>query len=106
MDIHRRIIGILYFVFGAFIAFTLIGTVLQNLDAVSVGNLMLILGQVLIGLFFFLSSFGGFFLLKKRDWAYRVCFLTSFVWLLFIPIGTVIGLYYFWFHHKHKRVIG
>ncbi len=84
-------------------AFIMVATPLRNLDGLSSETLLVFLGNMLVGLVFLLSSFGGFFLLKGRDWAYSICFKASFAWLLFIPIGTVFGLYYFWFNHKFVR---
>jgi hypothetical protein len=47
--------------------------------------------------------FGGFYLVKNKPWAFKICLPVAFCNLIFIPIGTVLGLYYLWFHHKYVK---
>jgi len=53
-----------------------------------------------LGIFFLLTSIpeiiGGFGLLKRRPWARILVMIIACVDLIFIPIGTIIGIYELW----------
>ena len=58
-----------------------------------------IVGTVVAG-FFLITSLpeiiGGFGLLKKKEWARVLIIIVACLDLLFIPIGTIIGIYELW----------
>ena len=103
MKRHKKILGIVFFVLGALFSFITLGTLFQNIGEVTSSDMIFVLLQAVMGIAFFLSSFGGFFLLRDKEWAYNICHNASFVWLLYIPIGTVFGAYYIWFHDTYVK---
>jgi hypothetical protein len=44
---------------------------------------------------------GGIGLLKEKEWAKNITLIAGIIYLIFIPIGTVIGIYSVWFSSQH-----
>ena len=40
---------------------------------------------------------GGIGMLKEKEWAQNIVLIVGIIYLIFIPIGTVIGIYSIWF---------
>jgi hypothetical protein len=53
---------------------------------------------------FFLMSFSGFGLLKNANWAFPVAQLVAYINLINIPLGTILAVYYIWFHRSYVKV--
>jgi hypothetical protein len=45
----------------------------------------------------------GYFLLKNRTWAHRLCLPISVLSLLSIPVGTALGAYYLWYYFVFEK---
>ena len=73
-----------------------IGAITHDEDA---NVILLIVGSVVGGGFILLSIpgiIGGIGLLKHKNWARILVLILSAIDLIFIPIGTAIGVYSFW----------
>jgi hypothetical protein len=100
MDRHRKVLGMLFCVIGGLLFFIVGMTFIRNFSTGSAEQVLLNLVFVPA---FFLMMFGGFYLVKNKPWAFKICLPVAFCNLIFIPIGTVLGLYYLWFHHKYVK---
>ncbi|HEX8451206.1 MAG TPA: hypothetical protein VF647_03860 [Longimicrobium sp.] len=67
-------------------------------DAQTAGILALVAGfiAVVMGLLSVPSLVGGWGLLKRRPWARMLVLISSFLHLLNIPVGTLVGAYSIW----------
>jgi hypothetical protein len=67
-------------------------------DAQTAGILALVAGfiAVVMGLLSVPSLVGGWGLLKRRPWARMLVLISSFLHLLNIPVGTIVGAYSIW----------
>jgi len=94
MHTHRRIIAISWLAFGVLIL-SVIG---MNLGSDKTNILILggIIGAAFVG--------AGFSLLVNFPWSSRLCLPCSALSLFTFPVGTVIGLYYLWYHFKLERI--
>jgi len=105
MEKHVTLVAALnigFGILGVLIAmFVLIGMVIGNMfiDDYDVRKILPIIGTVVV-LFLFLTSIpeiiGGFGLLKRRPWARILILVVACMDLLWIPIGTIIGIYELW----------
>lgn len=105
MEKHITLVAALNIGFGflgiiiAFIVFTaVVGSGLLSADpeAVAVTS---IVGTSVAGFIFILSVpgvIGGFGLLKRKSWARILVLIIAVLNLLFIPVGTLIGIYELW----------
>ena len=105
MEKHITLVAALNIGFGflgiiiAFITFTaIVGSGLLSADpeAVAVTS---VVGTSVASLIFILSVpeiIGGFGLLKKKSWARILVLIIAVLDLLFIPVGTLIGIYELW----------
>lgn len=105
MEKHITLVAALNIGFGflgiiiAFIVFTaVVGSGLLSADpeAVAVTS---IVGTSVTGFIFILSVpgvIGGFGLLKRKSWARILVLIIAVLNLLFIPVGTLIGIYELW----------
>jgi len=79
-----------------FVAVTGGGIISGDPEAIAITS---IVGTVVAG-FFLITSLpeiiGGFGLLKKKEWARVLIIIVACLDLLFIPIGTIIGIYELW----------
>ncbi|MFA5371555.1 MAG: hypothetical protein WC053_03060 [Sideroxydans sp.] len=92
MDIHQRIIGIFWLVFGVLI----LALVVLNLSAIDslVRALAITMGML------YLTA--GFVLLAKLPRAWRFGLPCAVLSLFTFPVGTPLGIYYFWWHFKQR----
>jgi hypothetical protein len=92
MNIHKRIIGICWLVFGALI----VSVVLLNFASIS--SKVFVLGMV-VSLVYLAA---GLALLANRRMTplYLACAVLS---LFTFPIGTVVGVYYLWYYFAIER---
>ncbi|MFC2161863.1 hypothetical protein ACFLRW_05630 [Acidobacteriota bacterium] len=105
MDKHVTLIAALNIGFGILgvlmAILVLIGMVLGNMfiDDYEVRRVLPIIGMIAI-LFLLLTSIpeiiGGIGLLKRRPWARILIMIVACLDLLWIPIGTIIGIYELW----------
>lgn len=105
MDKHVTLVAALnigFGILGVLIAmFVLIGMVLGNMliDDYEVRKILPIIGTM-VALFLLLTSIpeiiGGIGLLKRRPWARILIMVVACLDLLWIPIGTIIGIYELW----------
>ena len=105
MEKHITLVAVLNIGFGILgillAMFVLIGMILGNMfiDDYDVRKILPIIGTVVV-LFLLLTSIpeiiGGFGLLKRRSWARILVLVVACMDLLWIPIGTVIGIYELW----------
>jgi len=105
MEKHVTFVAAINIAFGAlgiFLAFIVFfgcifaGTIADDPDAMHV---LSIVGPA-VALFFLVTSLpeliGGFGLLKYRPWARILILIVACLDLIFIPIGTIIGIYELW----------
>jgi hypothetical protein len=105
MDKHVTLVAALnigFGILGILIAiFIFIGMILGNMliDDYEVRKILPIIGTVAV-LFLLLTSIpeiiGGIGLLKRRPWARILILVVACMDLLWIPIGTIIGIYELW----------
>ncbi len=105
MEKHVTLVAVLnigFGILGILIAmFVLIGMVIGNMfiDDYDVRKILPIVGTVAV-LFLLLTSIpeiiGGIGLLKRRPWARILILVVACMDLLWIPIGTIIGIYELW----------
>ena len=104
---HNRTIGIIYGFLGGVLAAALILelvriiTVEKELDHVRSDSSFRML--ITIGLFFmviFLSTVYGLF--KRRRWARIFALVLSALLVWFVPLGTALAVYTWWFMHSEE----
>jgi hypothetical protein len=106
MDQHRKVLGVLYLVFGALWAIgalvllgLFVGGVIHPDDAeerlafrtMGVALVMLLAVLAAIGIS------GGVGMLKRRAWAKVPVLIAGLASLFHFPIGTILGIYTLWF---------
>ncbi len=94
MNIHKRIIGICWIIFGGLI----ISLLAVNFP--SVETRVAVIGS-LAGLTFLGA---GFVLLANLPRSHLVCLPAAALSLFSIPIGTVVGVYYLWYYFKREAL--
>jgi len=47
--------------------------------------------------------FSGYWLLKSKEQAFPFIIWVAVINIIIVPIGTLISIYYFWFHYKHVK---
>jgi hypothetical protein len=86
----------LFFAIFLFIAIVGVGIISGDTEAMTITS---IVGTAL-GIFLVLTSLpeiiGGFGLLKRKAWARILILIVACLDLLWIPIGTIIGIYELW----------
>lgn len=105
MEKHITLVAALNIGFGflgifiAFIVFTAVvggGILSGDPEAMTITSIV----GTAVGGFFFLTSvpeiIGGFGLLKRKPWARILILIIAVVDLIYIPIGTAIGIYELW----------
>ncbi|MFL5348606.1 MAG: hypothetical protein ACJ8AT_27740 [Hyalangium sp.] len=107
LDQHRKVLGILYLVFGglwAIAGIALLAVVLavalpevrtgqERAVILLVGGAggLLLLGMAAVGVM------GGTGMLRRRAWAKVPTLIVGMLGLLHVPIGTAVGVYTLWF---------
>ncbi|GAB4116596.1 MAG: hypothetical protein Fur0026_03940 [Sideroxydans sp.] len=93
MNIHQRIIGICWLVFGV-LMLSLVALNLSALDSL-VRALAITMGMLYL--------VAGFALLAKLPRAWRFGLPCAVLSLLTFPVGTPLGIYYLWYHFRRER---
>ncbi len=100
MKKHCVILGLVQFMFGMLISILLIATNFSNLESIVTIKWWL---QMFVGICFFVSAFSGFYLVKNKPWAVSLSKKTSFIWLVFFPLGLLVIAYNFWLIRQINR---
>jgi hypothetical protein len=105
MQKHIQLLGILYVIYNAFglifawFIWGILSTVgMLSGDPAAMGILAAV-GTVIAVIFFFLSAPGvvaGIGVLKGWWWARWLTLILGFFNLIYIPLGTILGVYTFW----------
>lgn len=94
MNIHKRLIGISWLLFGVLIV-SLLGINLGHTD-----TRIAVVGM-LAGLTY---TAGGFALLANLQRSWRIALPCAALSLFSFPIGTPIGVYYLWYYFKREKL--
>ncbi len=94
MNLHKRLIGICWLLFGVLIL-SLLGVNFGHIDA------RIALPGLMIGLTY---TAGGFVLLANLPRAWRIALPCAVLSLCSFPIGTPIGIYYLWYYFKREKL--
>jgi hypothetical protein len=92
-NVHKQIIGVCWIIFGALIFSLLV------LKFDSVSRLIAISGM-LVSLVYLAAGFTLMANLRKASW---ICLPCSVLSLLNFPLGTLVGIYYFWYYFRIER---
>ena len=103
METHVRLVGALHIAFGALIALGVVAlAALGCLAAGEQGGLTLPAGVTMAAVAAVLSMLAalhlaaGVGLIRFRRWARSIVFVLSFIALLNVPVGSVVGGYSLW----------
>src|SRR4051812_36694199 len=105
MDQHRKVLGILYLVFGAMWAIgalVLLGLFVGGVIHPDPGEQLAFqtMAVALVTLLVVLAAIGisgGVGMLKRRSWAKVPVLIAGLASLFTFPVGTVLGIYTLWF---------
>lgn len=113
MEKHVTLVAVLnigFGILGVILAiFVLIGMIVANIyvEDYDARKILPIFGTAIF-LFLLITSIpeiiGGFGLLKRRPWARILILIVACLDLLWIPIGTIIGIYELWVLLQDKTV--
>lgn len=119
MDIHNRILSILYIISGTMqvIAMLFISTVLQILlpfimeEAGPEGEWIFVwiipfirvIGVVIVAFFALPSIIGGIGLLNGKRWALTILLILGCFKLFAFPLGTLLGIYTIWVYSQNQK---
>jgi len=118
MESHKRILGILYLVWGlltlllvfginVFISFMMFHTNTRELD---LPEMMMVEGIVRVIMGFVLlvislpSIIGGIGMLYDKKWAFTIILIVGIFSLMSFPMGTAIGVYTLWAYFKDQEI--
>jgi len=118
MESHKRILGILYLVWGlltlllvfginVFISFMMFHTNTRELD---LPEMMMVEGIVRVIMGFVLlvislpSIIGGIGMLYDKKWAFTIILIVGIFSLMSFPMGTAIGVYTLWAYLKDQEI--
>lgn len=120
METHKRVLGILYIVTGAFqligmlILSAIIGVILAFvLEQASIEDqwvvmwlvpLLRVIGFIIIVLFSIPSIISGIGLLYHKKWALTLALILGCFKLLSFPFGTALGIYSIWVYAENHRL--
>lgn len=103
MDRNRNVLAWAFMGIGAAMGFGALLSLFRTLTQLDSDFLPALILDLIISALFVLSAYSGYGLLNRKNWAYSALFKLSFGWLFIFPIGTILGLYYFWFNHKYAK---
>ena len=113
METHVSIVGVLYIVFGAlgllialgvFVILAGGGILSGDETAMAVTTGIGFIVAIIIALLAIPEIIGGVFLLKRKEWARIFVLILSFLNLLSIPFGTILGGYAIWVLMKDETI--
>ncbi|GLQ30742.1 hypothetical protein GCM10007876_12210 [Litoribrevibacter albus] len=96
LDDHRKILGALFITFGVIKFLAAIYFSVVSDDMTGSDFMYILAGSILYGV-------AGYSMIYTTPWSFKLCIPLSAVSLIFIPLGTVLGLYYFWFYIRHVQ---
>lgn len=97
---HRKILGTLFFALGSCILLAVSTTLIYNFFLGYLGNVIWNAVFVPISIALTLS---GYCLLKSKEQAYPYIIWVAVVNLIIVPIGTLVSIYYVWFHYTYVK---
>jgi hypothetical protein len=113
MEKHLTVLGIIYIAFSAlgilsaaFVFTAIVGGGILSGDSEAMA-ITAIVGPAIAFFLLIVSApgfIGGIFLLKWRPWARVLILILGFLNLLFIPFGTILGIYTIWVLLKNETV--
>lgn len=118
MESHKRILGVLYLVWGIltlllvfgiriFITFMMFHTHRRDFDG---AELMMVEGIIKVVMGFILvvislpSIIGGIGMLYEKKWAFTVIMVVGIFSLMSFPMGTAIGVYTLWAYFRDQEI--
>jgi hypothetical protein len=97
---HRKILGTLFFALSGCILLAVSTTLIYNFFLGYLGNVIWNVVFVPISIALTLS---GYCLLKSKEQAYPYIIWVAVVNLIIVPIGTLVSIYYVWFHYTYVK---
>ncbi|MBU1214621.1 MAG: hypothetical protein KKA63_05220 [Gammaproteobacteria bacterium] len=94
MNIHKRIIGVCWVLFGALIL-SLLAVNFNSTDT------RITFVGALVGLIY---AAAGFTLLSNWPRSWRIGLPCAALSLFTVPVGTAIGLYYLWYYFRREKL--
>lgn len=96
LDDHRKILGALFITFGVIKFLGVIYFSVVSDDVTGSDFMYILAGSILYGV-------AGYSMIYRTPWSFKLCIPLSAVSLIFIPLGTALGVYYFWFYFRHVQ---
>lgn len=107
---HQKILGAIFIAYGTInliggitllAAMNIVGIFVHEVEVIQVVTIF----SKLIGGILLVSSIpaiiAGIGYIQEREWAKNLGLVVGIIYLLFIPIGTVIGIYTIWLSSQH-----
>lgn len=102
MGKHRKLVGILYIVYGCihvtaiFTGLVIIHAFRFWTDVPQFVSPLISSVLVVLGIGSVLGIIGGIGILNNRAWARQILLVLGFIYLLNVPLGTILGIYTIW----------
>lgn len=96
LDDHRMILGALFITFGVV---KFLGVIYFSVTADDTSGSDVLYILVASGLY----CVAGYSMIYTTPWSFRLCVPLAGVSLIFIPLGTALGVYYLWFYFRHVQ---
>ena len=118
MDSHKKILGILYLVWGTlslliifgmsmFFSFMMLNASHREFDSMEMG-LVKTIATVVCGFIIIIISLpsiiGGLGLIFNQKWAFILIMIAGIFSLISFPMGTAIGIYTLWVYFKDQEL--
>ncbi|HEX9649013.1 MAG TPA: hypothetical protein VGA21_00515 [Cyclobacteriaceae bacterium] len=118
MDSHKKILGILYLVWGTlsllimfamsiFFSFVMLNTTHHELGSLEIGLVKTIVTVVcgfIIIIISLPSIIGGLGMIFNQKWAFILILIAGIFSLISFPMGTAIGIYTLWVYFKDQEL--
>jgi hypothetical protein len=118
MDSHKKILGILYLVWGTlsllimfamsiFFSFVMLNTTHHEFDSLEIGLVKTIVTVVcgfIIIIISLPSIIGGLGMIFNQKWAFILILIAGIFSLISFPMGTAIGIYTLWVYFKDQEL--
>ena len=94
---HKKRLGWYHIIFGVFnLIMVIVSYFASGLPIHFFTNKLSIILHIFLSLFIFPAIIGGIGLIRQKSWARRVSILFGHLFLIYIPIGTLLGAYTIW----------